>query len=253
MAEFHASMAVAYRQTEERHLVASRIHLAHAQRLDTWAQPNNSRMTRPALMGAVAAAAGSQSAVLTVHGDQHTEALVAASDATALAAHDLELTFAEGPSRDAVTDSGAVVASGTELPLRWPTYGPAVHELGVHAVVGIGLRAAHGCLGSLMIFDPDPFSPGTGVHDLSAIADAVIHSMLLAPDAISAEADWPTLRLFEREDFQPVLHQAAGTIHAASGHGIDNALALIRAHAFSEGRSVKSVAEDIVCGALTLS
>lgn len=254
MAEFHANMAAAHRRTEERHLVAARIHRAYAQRLEAWARLGAVATRQPGFMDAVAATAGSRSAALTLLGSGNSEAFVAASDATSQTAHDLELTFAEGPTREAMLRSTPVVATGNEMSVRWPNCGPELQDLGVQTVAAVSLRAPPaGCLGTLAVYDPSPPVLATnGKYGLTSIAGAVVNSVLLAPDAVTSNDGLPSLSLFEDEGFQPVVHQAAGRIHGANGCGIDTALTLIRAHALAENRSVADVARDVVDGTLTL-
>lgn len=249
--DFHQGMAAVQRRTEERHLVAGRIHQDYVQRLERWAR-GDVGASRPGLITAVASTAGSRSAALVLLGRSNAEGLVAASDTTSRAAHDLELTFAEGPTRDAMKEPLPVRAAGSGLSARWPHYGPAVRELGVDGVAAVGLRTTEVCLGALTIFDPHTSSSGPSVSDLTGIAGALVHSVLLDADALGSAEGLPALTHFEKEDFQPVLHQAAGKIHAESGCGVDTALALIRAHAFSEDRPLAAVAHDVVRGVLKL-
>ena len=54
--------------------------------------------------------------------------------------------------------------------------------------------------------------------------------------------------MFENEDFQPTLHQAAGVLYERHGWAIDDAIALIRAHAYAEDQSVTAAAEEIITG-----
>lgn len=253
MPEFHASMAAAHRRTQQRHLVAARIHRSYAQRLEVWAKLGALHDSRPVFMGAVAATAGTPSAALTLVGPDNTEAFVAASDATSRAAHELELVFAEGPSQDAMHQPAPVVVTNEEVPLRWPHYGPGLRQLGVQAVAAVGLHVASACMGSLTVYDPHTRTGShPGAHQLGQIANALVDSVLLAPDAVTTHDDHPALSLFEQQDFQPELHQAAGKIHAASHCGIPAALALIRAHALAEGKPAATVALDILNNTLTL-
>jgi hypothetical protein len=249
--DFHERMAAAHRRTEECHLVASRIHLDYAQRLERWAQ-DDTAASRPQLVMAVAGAAGSQSATLNLRGRCTPEALIATSDGVSRSAYRLERAFAEGPSRDAIKEPAPILASGSDLPVRWPQYGPALRELGVQMVAAVGLCTAEVCLGSLTVFDPQLGGPGKATAELSRIATAVVHSVLLDPDAVGSSGDLPRLTQFEKDDFQPVLHQAAGRVHADCGCGVDTALALIRSRAFSEELPVESVAQDVVRGVLKL-
>lgn len=248
--DFHRSMAALHRHREERHRVAFRIHQDYAQRLESWVR-DKAGTDRPGLIAAVANAAGSHSATLVLLGRGNAEALVATSDATSAAAHELELTFAEGPSRDAMKGRVPIWAAGSGLSARWPHYGPALRELGVAAVSAIGLRTAKVSLGTLIVYDPPADSPGSSPSELPGIASAVVHSMLLDTDALGTER-LPALTHFGKDGFQAVLHQAAGKIHAECGCGVENALSLIRAYAFAEDLPAATVAQDVVRGVLRL-
>ena len=54
-------------------------------------------------------------------------------------------------------------------------------------------------------------------------------------------------------DFYFVVHQAAGAVSVQLGVTVTEALVRLRAHAFSEGRSVNEVAEDVVARRLRFS
>ena len=47
--------------------------------------------------------------------------------------------MAEGPANEAASGGQPVIATGTQLPDRWPRYGPAARELGVAAVLAMPL------------------------------------------------------------------------------------------------------------------
>ena len=64
------------------------------------------------------------------------------------------------------------------------------------------------------------------------------------------DTELPDLEMFEAEDFQPALYQAAGALHERQGWAVDDAIALIRAQAYAEERSIAEVAEDVVSGRL---
>lgn len=92
------------------------------------------------VMQAVAAALGIPGATAVLHGRHREAVLVAASDATARAAHDLETALGEGAATAAMTGARLVHAAGRELPARWPRYGPAIGQIGIHAVTAAPLR-----------------------------------------------------------------------------------------------------------------
>jgi GAF domain-containing protein len=250
LASVHARVATLQRHTEQCHRLAARLHLDYAHRVQRWAR-HDAPGDRPVFMNAVAATAESRGATLALLGANNTGALVAASDATARQAHDLELTLAEGPAYEATETSEPTVATTTELAARWPRYGPAVHELGIQTVVAVALRAGQRPLGSLTVYDPA--TPcDTSLQHVTAISHALVHGVLLAPEAITTNDKLSTLLPFDEEDHQPLLHQAAGKIAAASSCSIDSALTVIRAHAFAETRSPTDVAEDALNNQLTL-
>lgn len=251
MRDFHARAAALQRRMEARHRAAAHVHLGYAQRLEGWANRAAATVHRPTFMTAVADTAGSRGAVLTLFDADNTEALIAASDATARAAHELESTFAEGPSRDALCGHAVVNVCGPAVPLRWPHYGPALHELGVQGVAAVALRVSRRCLGTLTVFDPDASTASAPALD--DVGEALTHRVFLDPEPVDAGGGVPALEWFGDDDFRPALHQAAGMLKAWFGWSISDATAVIRGHAFAEGRPVGEVAEDIVRGALRLS
>ena len=68
-----------------------------------------------------------------------------------------------------------------------------------------------------------------------------------------ADTELPILEMLASEDFQPALHQAAGALHAHQGWTVQDAIAMIRAHAYAEDRSVAEVADDVLAGRLRLA
>ena len=249
MAGLHADMAARQRETEACHRAAERMHDLFARRLEKWAvRQDRSLMLRPALMAAVANAAGWQGAVLTLWRGRPAERLVAASDATARQAHELEVTLAEGPSWDAV-EGVEPAARGPELDRRWPRYGPAVKQLGVRAVAAVPLALSRNLTGSLTVVGSVEPSRTEQKSGLNEVAEALTRTVIHAPDLVCVDgAGMPGLLLFEDEDFQPRLHQAAGMVHQRWGWSTDDAVAAIRAHAYAEQRSVVDVADDVIRG-----
>jgi ANTAR domain-containing protein len=135
----------------------------------------------------------------------------------------------EGPGRDAAARHHVVAAASDELVARWSRYGPAVAELGVHSVASAPLRGGSRNLGAVTAFDAPP------EHRLDELA-----GVLLLPVYNLG------LPLLVDADVQAVVHQAAGMTAVQQGCGIDDAIALIRAHAFASNRSSAHVAAQIV-------
>jgi hypothetical protein len=83
------------------------------------------------------------------------------------------------------------------------------------------------------------------------VASALDEGILRSANLVRiADTGPPSLEMFEDEDFQPTLHQAAGVLYAVQGWALDDAIALIRAHAYAEDRPVAEVADDVLAGRL---
>ncbi|MEV6105986.1 GAF and ANTAR domain-containing protein [Streptomyces sp. NPDC051940] len=238
--DFHGRMAALHRQVAACHLAAAQLHDAFARRLE----PPGKGVSRPHFMAGVAEACGTGSAALTLLGPDRAQLAVAASDETARSAQDLEFVLGEGPARDAALGQ-QVRAAGAVLAERWPRYGAAVEELGLHSVVAVPLSAQDGCIGALTVFDPSPgLLLGLGSTGLSRIADALVKDVLMGPDADPG--------LYGDTDFRPEVHQAAGMLAERTGCDVGDALALMRARAFRDGTTIESVAVRIHAGELEL-
>jgi GAF domain len=232
-------------------------HLALAWLLDHYAGCLGAWLGRPGeperhpvFIDAVAAAIGVPSAAVVLHGTQRGEAVAAASDATARAAHDLEFVLGEGPAHLAVARGQTVQAAGTALAGRWPQYGPAVARLGVQAVIAVPLQPA--ALGAVCAYASQPAISAQAALAAGRVADALPLALSQAVHDPLPGDGVPALPLFGEADFRAVVHQAAGMVAQHCGCGISEALALLRARAFSAGRPAEEIAAGIVRGELQL-
>lgn len=240
MSELWGQVAAIHRRSQRRDLAAARLNAAYAARLrQSTGQPGSSRAA--AFVAAVASVSGGTRIVFTVSGRGQSEALVAASDSMARAAHDLERAYGEGPAVDAVARRELVRAPG-ELATVWPLYGPAVNRLGIDAVSAAPLCLDGRCFGSVTALDlpQDEAGPGMGADQL---ADALVWT-LLARDVPSDGDGLPAIPLFDGD--QAVVHQAAGMVAAQSGADIPDALALLRARAYADNQPVATIAAQVV-------
>lgn len=244
-ADVHARMANVHRTSEQRQRAAARLQNDYAWMMADWvARRDPDSLTRPVLMNAVAHAVGWRDALLSVRDHTGAEQLVAASDDTARRAHELEVILGQGPSWEA-SDGGSPQAAGTALEARWPLYGSAVAQLDVHAVAAVPLRLGADLVGALTVTAADDVHRSS--PRLADVASALRQCLLSAPELLrSSETDVPGLGQFEEADVQPELHQAAGVLWERSGLPIDDALALIRAHAYAEDRPVAEIAAEVI-------
>lgn len=239
-------MAALHRRMEERHRASAALHELHLARMEAWLNGERGKV-QPAFMSAVAAAIGVDSATATVRGRRPAAVLAASSDGTARAAHDLEVVLGEGPAVAAVARRALVRADGPSLAGRWPLYGPAVAELGVRAVIAVPLQLAAACVGALCVYGRDPVIRDEVAAAAGRVADALTHTVLLAPDD-PGSGGYSGPHLFSEADYQAVVHQAAGMVSVRCGCGIDDAEDLLSARAFADGRPVEDVARSVLRG-----
>jgi hypothetical protein len=232
-------------QVQARHLAAARLQDQYAERLRAWLKHDGEPERQPVFIDAVAAAMGMPSATVILLGAQRGEAVIAASDATARAAYDLEFVLGEGPAHLAVACGQVVQVAGTALRDRWPQYGPAVVRLGVQAVIGVPLQPP-ARLGALCAYDSQPTISREATTAADMIADALPLTLSQATHDRQSGDGVPALPLFEETDIPAAVYQAAGMVSQQCGCGITDALALLRARAFSTGRPAEEIAADVL-------
>ncbi|SRR6266567_2673946 len=238
--DLHHRMAAIHRRMEQRHLVTVDLY---ASVLASLGRPKSAAAGRqpaiPSLLSATAELAGSAGAVVALFDSSQAEALFLASDSTARRAHDLEFKLGEGPSIDATRTRRAVTASGPQMCERWRMYGPEAAELDVHAVAAAPLQAGPACLGTLTVLNP-----AREVADpaIDLLGEALAYSLI---DAFQAGVEG---LIPVDGDHWTAIYRAVGMISARHDCSPADALALIRARAFTIGCDVHVVAGSIVRG-----
>lgn len=241
---FRLRMAELHRRIEARHLACARLHRLHARRLERWSADGRPTM-RPVFMAAVAEQLGVDSAAITLFGPDGQELLVAASDSTAKAAHDLEMTLGEGPARDVLDSNESVVVTSPGLLEHWPRFGPAISDLGVRAVLSVRLPSP-GLIGSMCVYANRTELRGALTPAAGRIADALANAVLIASDHTDSDGITLNGTLFDDADYLSTMHQATGTVAVQCECDIDTALALLCARAFAEGTSVQDIARRVL-------
>jgi len=141
--------------------------------------------------------------------------------------------------------------TGMALCDRWPQYGPEVVRLGVQAVIAVPLQPpAH--LGAVCAYDSQPAIREEAARAADAIADVLPLTLSQAAHDRQPGDGVPVLPLFGEADFPAVVHQAAGMVSQQCGCSITDALALLRARAFSAGRPAAEIAAGVLRGELRL-
>lgn len=244
--------AAIHRRAEACHDRAARLHERHAARLQAQLGQAGAMVSRPGLAAAAAAAVlGMPSTTIVLFDGQRAIAVLAASDVTARAAHDLEAVLGEGPVHAVTGNPATIGVEGSALCDRWPRYGPAVAGLGVQAVLAVPLVPG-GSLGVLCAYGRQPAITGNAAAAAGRIAAMVARNLLKAAPPPGGSMSDSALRRFGLPDDQAVVHQAAGMVSVHCHCSINDALALLQARAFASGQPVEQVALAVAHGGLRL-
>ncbi|MFR9798150.1 GAF domain-containing protein [Streptomyces sp. MS06] len=232
--DVHRRLAAGYRRVALVQNSAAELHEAYARRMTAWSRRKD---PRPEFMSGVADACGSRGACMTLVSRGGGQLAVAASDGAAREAQELEFMLDEGPARDAVGWHAPVLMSGPPaIEHRWPGYGPELAALGFTGVAAVPLEAADLCVGALTLYDPDLSAPA--FSGSAWVAEALTHTVLLGPDAEP--------ELYGDADHRHLVYEAAVAHAERAGLAAADALDLIKAVAFAEGRSTESVARRVL-------
>jgi hypothetical protein len=169
------------------------------------------------------------------------------SDDVARATEDLQFTLGEGPGIDAYTLGRPVLGPRLSDPdhVQWPAFAPAAVSVGVLAAFGFPLRVGAIRLGSLDLYQGRPGDlTATQLADAITMADIVTSTVITVQEG--ARADSLAEEMVNPGDLRAEVHQASGMISSQLDISLQGALVRLRAHAYSDGRSINDVARDVV-------
>jgi len=179
------------------------------------------------------------------------QSTICASSPTAVRLDELQFDLGEGPCWQALKSHRPVLAPNLRNAIYtdWPVFSAAVAN-DRDATEVASMFAFPMVVGSLDIGAVDLYSDSpetmtmSDVSDASALASVAAWQVLrrvLEEQQFDAEVDNAASRTSRRE-----VHQATGMVLAQLNVSADDAALLLRAHAFSSGRSVREVAADVV-------
>ncbi|GAB2854666.1 ANTAR domain-containing protein [Nocardioides pacificus] len=206
----------------------------------TLAQDRSGRPLALRLCGAFVQILGADGGAITVAYNDPQRTTVCVTDATADRLEDLQDVLGEGPGPEACASGEHVRAHlGNGGGGRWPMLDQAVSEqLGELVVDAFPMRTQTTVLGVITVHSRGPArrSPsGRAVYTLAdTVGAAILHQ--------SADADDAVARWSARDR----VHQATGMVVAQLAIAPDDAIALMRAFAFSHGLGMDEVAEEIL-------
>jgi hypothetical protein len=177
-----------------------------------------------------------------------------ATDAEIGELDELQFSLGEGPSGDAISTGAPVLETdlaGLDAGRRWPAFSAAVAGRGVHGVFAFPVAAGAARVGVLSVYRRQAGPLRTDqLQDALVFADAMLVLALDHRRGVSADLDEVIEAAFTARRAE--VHQAAGRLAAQEAIGVTDALALLRAHAYSSGRPLHRVAADVMAGTLKL-
>jgi hypothetical protein len=170
-----------------------------------------------------------------------------ASDAMARSLVDLEMTVAEGPCTQSLSDD--VMVNESDLmsanASRWIFFSPQAMALGARAVFSFPIRIGVIRLGALCLYSDE-------ARDLSEeqMTDALLMASVIGRGIIALQAGArPAALSHELQSeatFDFTVHQAAGMVAVQALISISSALIALRMHAFATSESLQRVSARVV-------
>jgi hypothetical protein len=187
--------------------------------------------------------------VLILHG--RALGTVCSSNPIVEAVEEVQYSLGEGPCLEAFATRAPVLIPDLAARdvVRFPGFRDGALAIGVRAAFGFPILVGSVCIGALNLYQRQSGAlSGEQFADALAVAHVAGRTVL---DWQSIAGDGSLARQLEHLPAnRAVVHQAAGKISVQSSESVDDALALLRAYAFSSNRPINDVAADVVRGAL---
>jgi len=187
-------------------------------------------------------------------GDPLGSATVCASDALAERIDEIQLDLGEGPCWEALATRLPVLEAdlATTTGARWPAALDELLRVGARAVFSFPMHIGTIPVGAVdLSVREERFLTAAQVRGARALTEAAARRVLrdaLAAAVGDGTADPEPGRYSRRE-----VHQATGMAAAQLGVSVDDALLVLRAHAYATERTVRDVAADLIARRLDLA
>lgn len=168
-----------------------------------------------------------------------------------LVGEELQLTLGEGPTYESYRRGQPVLIDDLSREDGWPMLGRDAGDAGIGAVFSFPLRSGAAEFGALTLYRDRPGPLADQQYaDALAFARVTLDLLLTAQDE-SGPRDLS--ELFMQQGPSPwQVHQATGMVSVQLGISLRDATAMLRAEAFSSGRSLSETAGEVVAGRLQL-
>lgn len=188
---------------------------------------------------------------ITVQYLSDSRTTVCASDDLAQDIEDLQELVGEGPGYEAARSGQVVVAllDGATSP-QWPMLSHLVEErYGLLTLHAVPLHGGGSLGGVTTLYTRDQRALTASMDSVRFLADTIGAALL----ADAAEASEDQSQVGDTWTSRSVVHQATGMVMAQVLVTADDALALLRAHAYASNTDVRTVAEQVVARTINFS
>ncbi|WP_432535055.1 ANTAR domain-containing protein [Kineococcus arenarius] len=171
---------------------------------------------------------------------------IGASDDAAAAAERWQFTVGQGPGFRAWAEGGPVVAGEASLRRTWPALHDQLHRrTPFRSAIAVPLRPGPGAAGVLDLHLRRPEPAASSDAERAQLVASLIGTELLGPATGPGEPAWldaPTAR--HRQRVWMVISMSRQVLGLTDA----DALALLRARAYSRDRTLEELADDVVEG-----
>jgi GAF domain-containing protein len=184
--------------------------------------------------------------VMLMSGDVARGSLCATDEVSHLI-EDLQFSLGEGPCVESYRENHVVLEPDLAEPAtrRWLAFAAPALQAGARAVFAFPLRVGSVRLGALNLYRDQP-----GPLSDDQLGDALVMADATAQWVLDMQADAPpgtvSQTLDAGADFHFAVHNAAGMVSVQLGVSITEALVRLRAAAFSSGRSLDDLSQDVI-------
>ena len=190
-------------------------------------------------------------AAVTLMPGLHAHAVAAASSTATRRLEEAHFGVGDGPSTDAFGTRRPVLVAdlkGVGL-LRWPGWTPTALEAGVHAVYAFPLLIGATNFGVLTLYVDEP----TAVLDAQGLKSALVYSQIATEILLDGTGSTNGQHHLQSDlegvlDTHAYVYQAQGMLMVDLGISLPEALARMRAHAWTTGQDLTTLAGEIVAG-----
>ncbi len=180
---------------------------------------------------------GAAGGAITLMQDRSERTTVYATDHVASRIEDLEEVYGEGPGTDAFATGSVVSGALQEPPRRWPLFTTAARAaLGPLVLHAFPMRTPRAVLGVATVYQQRAEELALALDRAQFLADAIGAALARRADPVE-RSPWPA---------RDRINQAIGMVVAQLGVPPDDALALLRAFAFSHDLSLDQAASAVV-------